>query len=232
MTDLHTHVLPGMDDGSRSVEESLAMLRALAAQGVRRAAATPHFYAGENGPEEFLRRRDKALERLKSRWEPGLPALLPGAEICFFEGIAQADGMEKLCIQGTELLLLEMPCISWPERTVREVLALHRRAGITVVLAHIERYLRFQKPQVWDTLLENGVLMQCNAGYFLHWRTRRKALQMLSSDRVHFLGSDCHNMTSRPPRFGEALAAVGNAGRDILERNLRRYLPLIEEAAM
>ena len=58
MIDLHTHVLPGMDDGSRSPEESARMLRELAAQGVTLAAATPHFYAGENSPDRFLRRRN------------------------------------------------------------------------------------------------------------------------------------------------------------------------------
>ena len=60
MIDLHTHVLPGMDDGSRSPEESARMLRELAAQGVTLAAATPHFYAGENSPDRFLRRRKEA----------------------------------------------------------------------------------------------------------------------------------------------------------------------------
>lgn len=231
MTDLHAHVLPEMDDGSGSAGESLAMLRALADQGVRRVAATPHFYAAENHPEEFLRRRAAALERLQGRWEPGLPDLMLGAEVRFFDGIARAAGMERLCIEGTGLLLLEMPGVPWPERAVQEVLSLHNRTGITVVLAHVERYLRFQKPRSWDALLENGVLMQCNAGWFLHWRTRRKALRMLRSGRVHFLGSDCHGMTGRPPRFGEALEAVGEAEREILKRNLRRYLPPVKGAA-
>lgn len=70
MTDMHCHILPGMDDGSRSAAESLSMLEASAAQGVDRIVATPHFYAGENSPEVFLSRREHAYERLKAVWRP------------------------------------------------------------------------------------------------------------------------------------------------------------------
>ncbi len=86
MTDMHCHILPGMDDGSRSAAESLSMLEASAAQGVDRIVATPHFYAGENSPEVFLSRREHAYERLKAVWRPGLPEIALGAEVCWFAG--------------------------------------------------------------------------------------------------------------------------------------------------
>lgn len=81
MIDLHTHILPGMDDGSRDVLESLAMLEASAAQGVGLVAATPHFYAEENSPERFLSRRAEAAQRLRAALRPGLPEIRLGAEV-------------------------------------------------------------------------------------------------------------------------------------------------------
>ena len=229
MTDIHSHVLPNMDDGSRSVEESLALLRLSAAQGIACVAATPHFYAEDNSPAEFLKRRAASAAELRARWEPGLPRLLLGAEVCCFEGMSRVSELDALRIEGTELLLLEMPFRPWPDRLVREVLAIQERSGVTVALAHVERYLPAQA-DAWDILTEAGVLTQCNAGFFLRWRTRRKAVRLLNQGRIHFLGSDCHNTDVRPPRLGDAWKVIGAGGREMLEENIRDFFPAREDA--
>lgn len=225
MIDIHTHILPGMDDGSWDEAESLDMLEALGAQGIRLVVATPHFYPGENSPAEFLQRRTEAAERLRSVWHPGLPELRLGAEVCCFDGMSRTAELDALRIEGTELLLLEMPFQSWPDRLLREVIKLHQRPGVTVVLAHIERYLPERKA-AWDALTAAGVLTQCNAGFFLRWRTRRRALRLLEQGRIHFLGSDCHNMTSRPPRIGAAIEAAGGSRLHTVEANIRGVFPI------
>lgn len=229
MTDMHAHVLPGMDDGSGSTEESLAMLRASAAQGIGRVAATPHFYAWENSPEEFLARRGKAAENLLARWTPDLPRLLLGAEVCYFEGMSRVRELDALCIEGTRLLLVEMPFAPWTERMVRELLLLHRQLGAEVLLAHMERYLRLQQKAVWTVLEEAGVLMQCNAGFFLNWRTRAKARRMLRAGRIQLLGSDCHNMRTRPPRLGDAMKLLERREMEILTEQMDRLVPDLAE---
>jgi len=223
MTDIHCHVLPQMDDGSRDADESLAMLEALAVQGVGCVAATPHFYAGENSPEEFLNRRNAAMAKLAQVWRPGLPVLKSGAEVCYFEGISRCQGLDALKIQGTQLLLLEMPFCRWNQRMLQEVWEL-QTSGVSVLLAHIERYLHWQDEQTWETLADRGVLNQCNASFFLHWRTRHKAIRMLREGKIHLLGSDSHNMDDRPPQIGEALAVLGQEERRILEENTRKFL--------
>jgi len=224
MTDIHCHVLPNMDDGSRSVEESLAMLEAMAAQGVDRVAATPHFYAHENSPEEFLSRRAASMEKLAAAWRPGLPALKLGAEVHYFEGIGRCRELDALKLEGTELLLVEMPFCPWTRRMIQEVLEIHV-SRVTVLLAHIERYLRWQNEETWHMLAERGVLNQCNASFFLRWSTKKKALRMLREGKVHLLGSDSHNMDSRPPQLGAALALLGQEERENLEKYGRRLLP-------
>lgn len=228
MIDIHSHVLPGIDDGSKSVEESLAMLQAFAQQKIGCVVATPHFYAMENSPKRFIMKRKAAVDRLRAAWQPGLPRLLLGAEVLFFEGISHMEEIDALCLGGV-LLLLEMPFCPWSDHMVSEIVALHDQRGLTVVLAHIERYLRWQPKELWDELLGRGLLMQCNASFFLDWRTKRKARRMLAEGRVHLLGSDAHNMTSRPPRLGEAMSSLREEERRVLERNIHRLLPDMEE---
>ena len=81
MIDLHTHILPNVDDGSSSLEESLALLRMLASQGVTLTAATPHFYATSDTPEQFFRRREAAWKQLSGAMESGMPCVLLGADL-------------------------------------------------------------------------------------------------------------------------------------------------------
>lgn len=220
MVDIHSHMLPCMDDGSASVEESIGMLAESVRQGIQVVAATPHFYPTENGIEEFLRRRDEAENKLRAVWKEARPRLLLGAEVYFFRGVSRAEGLEKLRIQETDLLLLEMPFENWNDRMLAEVAKLQAKPGIQVLLAHIERYLRWQKnPGIWEELLEIGVRMQCNASFFLNWRTRHKAMKMLRQGKIFLLGSDSHNMTRRPPRLGEVMKMMGCPEREILEEH-------------
>lgn len=219
MIDFHTHILPGMDDGSRSVESSLGLLRMEAQQGVTIAALTPHYYAQENSPQEFLLRRQRAWEQLQPWLEPGFPRCVLGAEVQYFEGICASEAVSCLRLEGTPYLLLEMPFFRWSSRMVEDVLDLQDREDIQVVLAHVERYLSLQDSQVFQTLSRWGVQFQGNCSFFGRWSTRRKAMGMLKNGQLHFLGSDCHNRQTRPPRWdlvpdrAKAMAADTGAWR-------------------
>lgn len=208
MIDWHSHVLPKMDDGSHSAAESIAMMQAQAAQGVTTVIATPHFYANDDSVESFLERRNRSVETLGGQQADGLPALRLGAEVRYYPGISRMQGLSALCIEGSRLLLLEMPMCRWTRSMVRELTELSGKDGIRLVLAHIDRYLPMQDREVWNELLDNGILMQVNASFFSAFTTKRKALSLLKEGYVHLLGSDCHNMTSRPPRIGDAFAVI------------------------
>lgn len=206
--DCHTHILPGVDDGSRSVEQSLEMLREEARLGVDTILLTPHFYPEECSPAAFLARRRQAWKRLEECLEPGMPALILGAEVYYFEGIGSAREMADLRVQGTTLFLLEMPMCRWTERMISDVLELNRRPDFQVVLAHIERYLDDQPSKTIGLLLEAGVLLQSNVSFFARWSTRRKAASMLAKGQIHMLGSDCHSMNTRRPNWDQLPAKV------------------------
>ncbi|MBP5167011.1 MAG: capsular polysaccharide biosynthesis protein [Oscillospiraceae bacterium] len=208
MVDVHSHILPNVDDGSGSAEESIALLKLLKQQGVTVSVATPHFYAVRHRLSEFLERRDKAAKMLSEVREDDIPAVRLGAEVSYFEGISRSSEIKELMIEGTPLLLLEMPEETWSGRTADEVLRMSDGFGTVVLLAHVERCLPFQKKQVIGRLIDGGVMMQMNADSFLERGTRRFALKMMKERKVHMIGSDCHNMSSRRPRLDEAFAEI------------------------
>lgn len=224
MIDIHTHVLPFMDDGSRSLEESLELLQELGKQGVHTVAGTPHFYPWENSPEEFLKRRQKAMNRLMENYEPGLPALLAGAEVHYYEGISQMKELTQLCIQKTSLLLLEMPETLWNSRMLSEIGSLCSRREVTVLLAHAERYMGREPKDIWADLRRMGVYLQFDADFLIHWHTRRKAIKMLRNGEIHLMGSDCHRIDTRKPCIAQAVSYLSEGDKQILAYHENRLL--------
>ena len=211
MIDVHSHVLPGMDDGSKNTEESIEILKKMQEQGVERVAATSHFYADRETLDTFLRRREHSYRRLceaMDETDAPLPKVFLGAEVWYFEGISHSDSLKPLRAEGTDILLLEMPFSKWTDRMLSEVAALSEEDDFTVLLAHIERYLKWQKRETLDSLLQRGVKLQSNAEAFLERRTARKVMKMLERGQIHLLGSDCHNRTSRPPNYGDAIEKI------------------------
>lgn len=203
MIDVHTHMLPGIDDGSKDAAESLAMLDDLRQQGVQAAFLTPHFYADEQDPVTFLKRRYRAWRRLESYLEPQLPQLRLGAEVQYFEGICEVEDIRHLRIVGTNLLLLEMPFCHWSERMIADVVELGLRYDLQILLAHIERYMAKQSPQLWRSLSAEGIWLQSNVSFFANKKTRKQAQAMLESGQIQLIGSDCHNRNHRKPNWSE-----------------------------
>lgn len=218
MIDFHSHVLPAIDDGSQSVEESLEMLRALKGQGVDTVVATSHFYATHRSPESYLKRRNAAYDRLKQALTDDCPRIILGAEVLYFPGMSHSDTLESLCTEGTDLLLLEMPFTSWSESMIAEVNEMARSHRVQLIMAHIERYYFKQPVSVWDEFLRRGILMQSNADFFLPFWEGRRGLKLLREGRIHLLGTDCHNMSDRRPRMDEAVTRIRRSlGEDTLQ---------------
>ena len=211
IADFHSHILPGMDDGSESPEESIAMLRMESEQGIDHVIATPHFYPRHETPEGFLRKRDQAEAMLMAAVQSAgnLPQISVGAEVRFFRGISEAEALPQLTIRGKHCILIEMPPPPWPESYYQELDAIWRRRGITPVIAHIDRYIRpFRTYKIPERLQQLPVMVQANSGFFLEHRTRRMALKMLHRNQIQLLGSDCHNLTNRLPNLGQALQII------------------------
>ncbi len=214
LVDFHTHILPGIDDGSRSAEQSVAMLREQARQGVQRVIATPHFYANRRTLSEFLERRQRAEAVLRSAMEevPGLPALSVGAEVAFFEGISDFAGLRELSIGNTGCVMIEMPMMQWSDRHLQELADIRQKQKLTPIVAHIERYMSLPGGRsVPGRLAELPVYLQVSAGFFERRLTRRKALRLLRNQQIHLIGSDCHDLQKRVPNMGAAEKVIAKA---------------------
>ena len=223
MIDWHSHILPCMDDGSRDITESHRLLEMLKSQGVEKVIATPHYYANDESVEEFLRRRDDAIQTLIDSKKEGLPEIVLGAEVKYYAGISRMAELKRLRICGSKLLLLEMPMSRWTEYTVRELIELASSMEITIVLAHIERYLTLQTEKVWNRLYESGILMQVNATFFTRFSSKNKAVKYLVNGKINFIGSDCHNVTTRPPKLDKAFKIISKKLGDNFINQMNEY---------
>lgn len=231
MIDFHTHILPGMDDGASDAAESLAMLQTSFQQGVDTVFATSHFYADEEDPASFLRRRDAAFRELREAYagvkeELGpIPTILPGAEILYFPGMSDCEELRPLALGTTGLLLIEPPVAPFSNTMLDEIEAVESYLGLVPVIAHLDRYCRLLNDfTLFDRLSQRRVLIQVNGSFFLHRQTERFALKMLEREMFQFLGSDCHNLTTRPP----CLDAVS---LKIRENNLSKKLAKLNDIA-
>lgn len=222
--DLHTHILPKMDDGSQSAAMSVQMLKRLQEQGVKWVCATSHYYTHQERIEQFLqRRREAAFELGEALIEENvgeLPAVRLGAEVAYFPGISQCPELEQLCLGGTRTLLLELSYTQWTPQQVEEVASLSLDRGYQVILAHPERFAHMRS--YWsdmERLMSLPLALQINADSLLHWSSRKLALSLLSHAQSPLVASDCHNLTSRPPRLEKArLVVIKKLGVDILTR--------------
>ena len=209
--DFHSHILPCVDDGSKSLEMSMKMLRMEAEQGISRVVATPHFYPLHDSPEKFLQRRAtaEALLREEMKKENGLPELSIGAEVYFFNGISDSDVISELTIDRKKCILIEMPGAPWTDSMYRELEGLYVKRGVIPIVAHLDRYIgRFHTFGIPKRLAELPVMVQANAEFFLEKATSSMALRMLKAGQIQLLGSDCHNLQSRGPNLGAALDVI------------------------
>ena len=222
IVDFHSHILPAIDDGSSSPKESVAMLQMEKSQGIEYVVATPHFYPRNDTPKQFLNRRKQAEEWLRTsiRGNTDLPQLIVGAEVHFFPGISESDAVSELTIGGKRYILIEMIKAPWTDSMFRELEDLYIRRDIVPIIAHIDRYISpLQTYGISKRLSDLPVLVQANASFFLRRSTRAMALRMLKNDQIHLLGSDCHNLSTRPPNLGDALDVISNClGREALDR--------------
>ena len=211
MTDLHTHILPRMDDGAPDTAASLEMLRMEAEQGVTGVVLTPHFHRDRETPERFLARRQAAWERLSEAVEKAaspFPGLMLGAEVAWMPNIAQWDDLETLCLGSSRYLLLELPFTPWSGGMIDQLYSLVGRGAVTPVLAHLERYLGTQKKEYIQELYRMNVPIQVSAGCLLRTVERWRTLRLLGQGHGFLLSSDCHGTERRRPDLGPAVAAV------------------------
>lgn len=207
ITDFHTHILPEMDDGAATIGEAVAMLQQLQAQGVQRVVFTPHYYPYENNVSDFVAKRDSSAAVLLEQKEIAQDTqYLVAAEVRLHEALLhyEQEEIESLCIPSTNHILLEFPYgTSITSSILHQVSSLMYNFNCTPILAHIERYLSRINMRDLQSLLEDGCKLQINLN---SWETlpffqRRQLMKLIRNGWVDCCGSDCHNLTTRPPLY-------------------------------
>ncbi|MEM1247448.1 MAG: CpsB/CapC family capsule biosynthesis tyrosine phosphatase [Acidobacteriota bacterium] len=226
MIDIHSHVLPGIDDGAASLEEAAEMCRRALADGCTAIFATPHVHHPQ-WPEQSLDEHRRLRSALQARL--GLEIrVCGGAELRvdshYFDVLDRlASDHEGLLLADSSYLLIEFdwaPVGPNPRSVVHETLL----AGYRPIVAHPELYdwLR-DPPDLLPKLVERGARLQVTAASLVgnYGRTARiAALRLLDANLVHFVASDCHNLTHRPPGLSEARKLVAKRYGDEHARRL------------
>lgn len=202
MVDLHTHILPGMDDGARDAAEAAALIKLLKKQGIAAAVLTPHYHPYLESVSDFSERRRLSYESIK---DYGFNMIL-ASETYLSESLFSNDSIDELTIADTGHLLLELPFQEkWGSSVFRQIGRIITKYDVKPIIAHAERYAPVQtnKEKELEALADLGCRLQFNIDSFIDRRTRSAMLHYLRRGWVDFVGSDCHNLTDRRPRFDE-----------------------------
>lgn len=211
--DFHAHILPNMDDGSKSVQASVRMLDNAWRQGVRKIVCTSHFWPLATTVPAFLKKRQAASGLLGSVLDKKSPKRMPklvlGAECGWVKNISRYPELEALCIEGTDFLLLELPMGEWTDDLFEELYRLNIERGICPIIAHPDRYSRsIKKLQAIPKFAQLDCLFQLNVDAVLNLLDRPLSIRLLSGPVPCVLGSDVHDDAPGAQRFSKAEKAV------------------------
>ena len=225
ITDIHCHIIPGVDDGARDMEHSLRMLHIMRDEGIRSVIATYHYHPGHmEADADTVRQRFELLRSaVASDQKIADMKLYMGCEIYYYPSITEwLDSGRIMTLAGSDYILLEFS-YSADRRCLEEAISSVRNAGYIPVIGHIERYSALTKDLTGiDELIRRGAYIQINAEAFrLGLRTRSFVKKLLKEEMVHFLATDAHNTSSRAPHIREAASYVAKRyGEGYLQRLL------------
>lgn len=210
MTDLHTHILPGMDDGARDCRTAAELLEMEAIQGVHNLALTSHFSFAGSVVDDFLDRRAQAYEQLRESLADRdfRIRMKLGCEVMYAPGLINQP-VHRLCLEGTDVLLLELPT-NYNPPFVQETLEYLRADGLIPVIAHVERYpYVMQDPRILAEWVNLGAYAQVNGASLLRGDARAAMIhKLIKWNLVHLLATDTHSPKKRPPVLRQAFREV------------------------
>lgn len=204
MIDLHSHILPGVDDGARTTSVSLAMARLAVADGIHTMLATPHVSLDFDFDYAELPRRVEDVNIALARAKVPL-AVLKGGEVALSRLLELSyEDLRRLCLGDSRAVLVESPYVEWSGGLEQALFDLQAR-GFRPVLAHPERCPSFQRQiDRLGQLVERGVLCSVNAASMagdFGSTVQRCVVTLFSESLVHSVASDAHDLRRRPPRL-------------------------------
>ncbi len=208
LLDIHSHILPCVDDGARSLEEALKILEMLKEQGVTDVVATPHFYPHIQSAEDFLKSRAEAYSELNNAIkDKNLPCVHIGCEMFYYDDMGKIGDIKPFVIADSKYILLELSMTTVTKRVIDTVSNLCEM-GYIPIIAHIERYFGFRGIKGILRLIEQKkCLAQVNASSIV-MKNNRKLYRLIKNGYIYIIGSDAHSVKGRPPVIREALEFI------------------------
>ena len=209
LLDIHSHILPNVDDGAKDLETAITLLKLMQKQGITTVIATPHFYPHDDTIEAFKNRRNASYELLRKQTDK-LPNIILGCELFYFSGITRSEFMKEFTIGKSNYLLLEPNPYMLSKGFMNEILYLKNELGIIPIIAHVERYHTCKSYRAFLKFIkENGILTQVNAASFFS-KSYNRVLKKLFKDKIiTFIATDTHSLR-RPPMMDIALSEIEN----------------------
>ena len=232
LVETHCHILPAIDDGAKDVATSQKMIQKLSSQGAKAVILTPHYYSDSVSLSDFLSKRQKAYQALIRALPPEAPIIIPAAEVYISKYLFHNDDLSQICIAGTRFAMIEHNFHSdFGQKAYDRLETLIFDYRINPILVHIERYKALMEdPKLLDQYRELGCKTQVNISSFANAprSIRKKLFKYVESGRIDFIGSDCHNLDSRPPEYAEgAEAIIKKCGRSALMKLVRNAQQLV-----
>lgn len=193
--DIHSHLLPGIDDGASALRESAKLLREIRSRGVTHLGLTPHFYPYQKSLEAFLEQRRISFEKLFKLEEAKGFRFSLAAEVYLTEVLFNNEDLTPLCYEGTNFMLVELKdADSFSDSMRRTLRRLTQDHAIVPILAHIDRYpFLFQNTNLLIELRKMGCLFQVNFEVFSHFFKRHRAIRLYDLGLLDFIGEDIHH---------------------------------------
>lgn len=210
MFDIHSHILPAVDDGAKDMNEALKILEMMKIDGITDVIATPHFYPDNDSLNDFKSRTEKAYNALcAAAAGKNLPNILLGSEVLYYRYIGTSEAAEQFCINGSRYLLLELTDNCITDSFFEDITNLKSKAGVTPIIAHIERYHRSSAyKKLLKFVKKEGILTQINASSFFSPHYCKTAEKLIKKGYVNFLATDAHSTDKRPPKMKDALEYI------------------------
>ncbi|MEE1185925.1 MAG: CpsB/CapC family capsule biosynthesis tyrosine phosphatase [Acutalibacteraceae bacterium] len=226
MIDTHSHILPFIDDGAKSIEESVCLLKMQKSGGADYVVATPHFSYERTSVSEFISNREQSynllINEMQKHPKDDFPFLSVASEVMLTENISDVDDFDLLCMPDKKHILVELPMFNCGSWVFDKLFEISGTKNVTPVIAHIDRYMMLQSDGFIKKLIALNLPLQFNLSVVKNRAEFKKFYSFFKTapQLFKYIGSDCHNIGLRKPDIDKyypvLIKKLGNTQTDYI----------------
>lgn len=196
--DFHTHILPGLDDGAQSIEEAIELINVELQNDVSIIVTTPHYYPNKTSIDNFIKKRNMAYDRLLQECPHiSLPGIRLGSQVHFDSSLLKLDNIHKLCIEGTDYMLIDLPLEKINHKLINELEILYTKHNITPIISHFDRHCKNNDYHDIQELMAMNILGEIDTSAFINITDEKLIKKLLKDNYINIISSDIHNITDK-----------------------------------